>query len=109
MAYVITRKCERAGLCADVCPTDSIHWVDDDPEWPTYYINPDTCIECGACEAECPNEAIFTKTTCPRNTKTISGATRSILRADRAPTRFKLNNRGKVQTKGGEPYGNENH
>jgi NAD-dependent dihydropyrimidine dehydrogenase PreA subunit len=59
MAYVITSKCERAGLCVDVCPSDSVHFVDDDPDWPTYYINPDTCIECAACEAECPNEAIF--------------------------------------------------
>ncbi|HET90283.1 MAG TPA: ferredoxin family protein [Chloroflexi bacterium] len=59
MTYVITRQCERAGLCVDVCPTDSIHTVEGDEEWPLYYINPDTCIECAACEAECPNEAIF--------------------------------------------------
>jgi len=59
MAYVITALCERAGLCVDVCPTDSIHFVDGDSEWPIYYINPDTCIDCGACAAECPNEAIF--------------------------------------------------
>jgi ferredoxin len=28
MAYVITPLCERAGLCVDVCPTDSIHFVE---------------------------------------------------------------------------------
>jgi ferredoxin len=33
--------------------------VEDDPDWPKYYIDPETCIECAACEAECPNEAIF--------------------------------------------------
>jgi ferredoxin--NADP+ reductase len=59
MAYVITAKCQRAGVCVDVCPTDSIHSVEDDPNWPTFYINPETCIDCGACEAECPEEAIF--------------------------------------------------
>jgi len=59
MTYVITGICERAGLCVDVCPTDSIHYVDGDADWPIYYINPDTCIDCGACAAECPNEAIF--------------------------------------------------
>jgi len=59
MSYVITGKCERAGLCVDVCPTESIQMVEDDAAWPTYYINPDTCIECGACETECPNEAIY--------------------------------------------------
>ncbi len=59
MAYVITDQCARAGLCVDVCPTDSIHFVDNDKKWPTYYINPDTCIECGACAGECPNGAIL--------------------------------------------------
>ncbi|MBN1955791.1 MAG: 4Fe-4S dicluster domain-containing protein [Anaerolineae bacterium] len=59
MAYVITSKCERAGECALVCPVEAIHFVEDDPDWPTYYINPEDCIECGACEAECPHDAIF--------------------------------------------------
>ncbi len=59
MAYVITRMCTRQGACAPICPTDSIHFVDDDGDWPTYYINPDTCIDCGACAAECPTGAIF--------------------------------------------------
>ena len=59
MAYVITDACERAGLCADVCPTESIHAVEGDAKWATYYINPDTCIDCGACMAECLNDAIF--------------------------------------------------
>jgi ferredoxin len=28
-------------------------------EWPWLYIDPDTCIDCGACIPECPYEAIF--------------------------------------------------
>jgi ferredoxin len=28
-------------------------------EWPWYFIDPDTCIDCGACIPECPFEAIF--------------------------------------------------
>jgi ferredoxin len=28
-------------------------------EWPWFYIDPDTCIDCGACVPECPYEAIF--------------------------------------------------
>ncbi|MBN2004940.1 MAG: 4Fe-4S binding protein [Anaerolineae bacterium] len=59
MAYVITDLCVRAGDCVEVCPTDSIHFVDGDANWSTYYINPDTCIDCGACAAECKQEAIF--------------------------------------------------
>jgi ferredoxin len=28
-------------------------------EWPWYFIDPNTCIDCGACVPECPFEAIF--------------------------------------------------
>ena len=28
-------------------------------EWPWFYIDPDTCIDCGACVPECPFAAIF--------------------------------------------------
>ncbi len=28
-------------------------------ECPSYYIDPDSCIDCGACVPECPYEAIF--------------------------------------------------
>jgi len=28
-------------------------------EWPWIYIDPDTCIDCGACVPECPFAAIF--------------------------------------------------
>jgi ferredoxin len=59
MTHVITSKCARVGACVDVCPTDSIHAVEDNAEWPTYYISPDSCIDCGACLDECPEEAIF--------------------------------------------------
>jgi ferredoxin len=27
--------------------------------YPTYYIDPEVCIDCGACETECPNNAIY--------------------------------------------------
>jgi ferredoxin--NADP+ reductase len=59
MTYVITSECERHGECAPICPTDSIHFVEGNSEWPYYYINPDTCIDCGACMMECPAEAIY--------------------------------------------------
>jgi ferredoxin--NADP+ reductase len=59
MAYVITSKCERCGSCSEVCPSDAIYQVEDDAEWPTYYIYPENCIECAACEAECDAEAIY--------------------------------------------------
>ncbi len=38
-----------------------------------YYIHPDECIECAACEPECPVEAIFAlEDVPPEMTKFIS-------------------------------------
>lgn len=56
MAHVITSPCmeEKASYCVDVCPVDCIHEGEDQ-----YYIDPDTCIDCGACVAECPVMAIY--------------------------------------------------
>jgi ferredoxin len=34
-------------------------------QWPWFYIDPDTCIDCGACIPECPYEAIFTEEETP--------------------------------------------
>jgi ferredoxin--NADP+ reductase len=59
VAYVITNNCERCGSCEETCPNDAIYFVEDDPDWPTYYIYPENCIECAACEAECESEAIY--------------------------------------------------
>ncbi len=56
MAFVITAPCkdEKAGECVDVCPVDCI-----EPGKDQFYIDPDICIDCGACEAVCPVEAIY--------------------------------------------------
>ncbi|OAI44559.1 ferredoxin [bacterium SCGC AG-212-C10] len=58
MAYVITQPCMgvKDASCVDVCPVDCIH-SDEDAE--QYYINPDQCIDCAACELACPVTAIF--------------------------------------------------
>jgi ferredoxin len=34
-----------------------------------YYIDPDTCIECGACEPVCPVEAIYEEEMVPEEEK----------------------------------------
>ena len=64
MTYVITEPCigVKDASCVDVCPVDCIHATDDDPQ---YYIDPDECIDCGACEPECPVEAIFPEDALP--------------------------------------------
>ena len=58
MAYVIAEPCigVKDKACVDVCPMDCIHGEDGDAQ---LYINPDDCIDCGACEPECPVGAIF--------------------------------------------------
>jgi NAD-dependent dihydropyrimidine dehydrogenase PreA subunit len=43
----------------DVCPVECIIPGKPESEWPWLYIDPDTCIDCGACVPECPYEAIF--------------------------------------------------
>lgn len=56
MTYVITDNCldimDRS--CVMQCPVDCIH-----PGKRMLYIDPDSCIDCGACESVCPQKAIF--------------------------------------------------
>jgi ferredoxin len=59
MTHIITSLCLRDSGCVDVCPVECIVPGKPQEEWPWYYIDPDTCIDCGACIPECPYEAIF--------------------------------------------------
>ena len=73
MSFIIGKKCISTcdTACVDVCPVDCIHGpidVDgagaevktlDSVEGLQLYINPDECIDCGACIDECPVEAIY--------------------------------------------------
>lgn len=56
MAYVITSPCktEKAAECVDVCPVDCIEESEE-----MFHIDPDLCIDCGACQSVCPVEAIY--------------------------------------------------
>ncbi|WP_434740587.1 indolepyruvate ferredoxin oxidoreductase subunit alpha [Micromonospora sp. SH-82] len=55
MTYVIADDCTDVldRSCIDVCPVDCIYVGDRKS-----YINPNECIDCGACEVECPVSAI---------------------------------------------------
>ena len=60
MTHVITSLCELDGACVEVCPTECIVPGNaDDAKWKHYFIDPDQCIDCGSCVAECPFDAIF--------------------------------------------------
>jgi NAD-dependent dihydropyrimidine dehydrogenase PreA subunit len=56
MTYVIAEPCvdvvDRA--CVDACPVDCIY-----EGGRALYIQPDECVDCGACEPVCPVFAIF--------------------------------------------------
>lgn len=57
MAFVITSLCTRDYKCVAVCPVDCIY--EDGRDGRQLIINPDECIDCGACVPECPVNAIF--------------------------------------------------
>jgi ferredoxin len=62
--YIITDPCieTKDTACVDACPVDCIHPTKNDPEFvkaTMLYINPDECIDCGACLPACPVAAIY--------------------------------------------------
>ena len=72
MIYVIAEPCHGTcdTACVDVCPVDCIHGpipLDQIRAMKAsggelklqLYIDPNECISCGACEPECPVDAIF--------------------------------------------------
>lgn len=64
MAYVIAAPCvdvkDRA--CVEECPVDCIYEGNR-----MLYIQPDECVDCGACEPVCPTEAIFYEDDLPKD------------------------------------------
>jgi NAD-dependent dihydropyrimidine dehydrogenase PreA subunit len=83
MPFIITEACEGVcdTSCVDVCPVDCIYppknynlESTEDKEKiraanEQLYINPEECIDCGACEPECPVEAIYPEEEVPENLK----------------------------------------
>ena len=77
--YIITSRCADAcdTACVAVCPVDCIHGLvsnealEDMPQSERVaaglrlYIDPDECIGCGACQPECPVDAIFEESLLP--------------------------------------------
>ena len=65
MTYTITSPCidTTDQSCVDVCPVDCIHF--DEGIDKILYIDPDECIDCGACEPACPVSAIYAEDDVP--------------------------------------------
>jgi ferredoxin len=62
MAYVVADPCVKCKYtdCVAVCPVDCFYEGKN-----SLAINPDECIDCGACEPECPVTAIFEESELP--------------------------------------------
>jgi len=62
MTFIVTDNCRgcRYTDCVAVCPVDCFHGDDQ-----MLYIDPGVCIDCGACEPECPVEAIYSEGALP--------------------------------------------
>jgi len=56
MAYIVADPCVKCKYtdCVAVCPVDCFYEGVN-----MLVIHPDECIDCGACEPECPTTAIF--------------------------------------------------
>ncbi|NHI93599.1 MAG: ferredoxin family protein [Candidatus Lokiarchaeota archaeon] len=52
-------KCNGDGICVDVCPS-GVYELGEDGK--SKVINPDECIECLACQDQCPENAITVET-----------------------------------------------
>src|SRR5712692_7344583 len=82
MPYIIVEPCinVKDRSCVDVCPVDCIYEGEDQ-----LYIHPDECIDCGACEPECPVTAIFPEEDVPPQWKPFIAKNRDVFQGDHPP------------------------
>ncbi|HEY3571644.1 MAG TPA: ferredoxin family protein [Thermoanaerobaculia bacterium] len=75
MPYVIAEPCvsTKTGDCSQVCPVDCIYEASSQ-----YYIDPDECIDCGACYPACPVQAIFPENEVPSEWTSYIALNRSL-------------------------------
>ena len=64
MTFIVIDNCQdcRFTDCVAVCPGDCFHSDND-----MLYIDPEECIDCGACVPECPVEAIYEESQVPED------------------------------------------
>ena len=62
MTFVIQEACVgvKDTACVEVCPVDCIYETEPKEETSNLpmFIHPEECIDCAACESECPVDAI---------------------------------------------------
>jgi ferredoxin len=84
MTYVIGEACIdiKDKACIDVCPVDCIYEGEKQ-----LFIHPDECIDCGACEPECPVTAIFPEEDVPAPQQKFIQLNRDVFKSDSPPTK----------------------
>ena len=62
MTFVVAEPCIKCKYtdCVATCPADCFHEGKN-----MLVIDPNECIDCGACEPECPSSAIFAESEVP--------------------------------------------
>ena len=68
MTYVITGGCCNDSSCIPACPVQCIRPRPGDPDFISaehLYIDPATCIDCGACMDECPIGVVYSEWALP--------------------------------------------
>lgn len=56
MTTLVTENCQRCRFteCVTSCPVSAFHAGEE-----MLFINPDVCVDCGACIPKCPVQAIY--------------------------------------------------
>ena len=70
MTYIITQNCCKDASCVPVCPVECIRPVGEPGSFTgteMLYIDPNVCIDCGACQEECPVDAVYPEDDSLRN------------------------------------------
>ncbi|WP_235666505.1 4Fe-4S dicluster domain-containing protein [Mycolicibacterium chitae] len=70
--------------CLEVCPAGCIHPTPDDPDFARaeqLYINPESCLECGACVDACPVDAVYDESRLPARWSAYTGFNRDYFEA----------------------------
>ena len=84
MAFIVADPCVKCKYtdCVAVCPVDCFYEGEN-----FLVIHPDECIDCGACEPECPVTAIFPEEDVPVQLKRSIGKNKEVFLGPTPPGR----------------------
>jgi ferredoxin len=73
MAVIVTGNCQlcRFAECVTVCPVACFHGDEQ-----MLYVDPDVCVDCGACVPACPVKAIYFEHDLPKGMEQWIGINR---------------------------------